>query len=266
MLYGCGKIALDFLEGGNYDKQGKHKSYQAVKHLSTERTTTADPVADERDWLTTTEFANCVSTNDRTVRRWIEEGKLKAQPHPIRTREKVVPYSEVRRLLQFDEGSAVSYDGRTYPHQVFLFYLSAKHGLKIGRTKEDLRAFKLYVPPDDALRAMAKSVYESCPKTMVNAFKRKRDCTKRPEFEEWIERLGFGEIYEDETEYIPFHIMRNHHVRWVLEICAGAGFKPIDVSNLIRHVCDVIVDPRQVSNYVWMFYYTRQMPQNDWSK
>ncbi len=223
-------------------------------------------VVAERDWLTAKEFANHLSVSVQTVGRWVKEGKVKHQPHPTDPKRKVIPYSEVRRILQFEEGSVVSYDGRTYPHQIYLFYLSARNGLKITKTKESLRLFKLHVPSDEELIELAKAVYESAPKILVPIFKKRRICVRKPEFADWIERLGFGELFEDELGFIPYHAMKNDHVRWALEICSGAGFKPIDTSNIVRMMCDVIVDPRQVVNYTWLFYYTRQMPQLDWNK
>jgi hypothetical protein len=220
----------------------------------------------ERDWLTATEFSYHLSVTTETVNRWIREGKVKSQPHPTRSKYNVIPYSEVRRILQFEDGNIVAYDGRTYPHQVFLFYLSAVNGLRIGATKKELAAFRLQVPSDDELIDMAKAAYESAPKALRPIFNSKRSCTRHEDFEDWIERLGFGELFEDPLDFIPYHVMKSRQVRWAMEICSSAGFKPIDTSNLIRQMCDVIVDPRQVSNYIWLFHYTRQMPQEDWRK
>jgi hypothetical protein len=50
----------------------------------------------------------------------------------------------------------------------------------------------------------------------------------------------------------------------VMEVMASAGFRPYEISDKLHEVTDVLVDPSIISNYLLMFFYHRQMEDDDW--
>jgi len=218
----------------------------------------------DAQWLSQSDAAAYLGVTMSLLGHWMRGGKIKTIRHPIHPKKKAIPYSEIQRILGVGNEIIVHYDGRTYPHQVFLFYLAVSYGFRIKIWKDYLEALGFHVPPDHELKAIAEATAKTAPAGVQRLMRRFKPYEGAKGYDGWIDRLGFTEPLEDLFEFLPMIILANDRAREIVEICGAAGMKPVVVCNAVRRVSDIAIDPSMVKNYLWMFHYVRQMSTKDW--
>jgi hypothetical protein len=218
----------------------------------------------ERSWVTVSEFSRITHIAIKTVRDYIRQGRIATKAHPHVNRRRVIPVRELNRTMMNPAGALIPYHGRMYPHSFYIFYCLASYGSRFEMIKRDLERYRVVVPPMSVLRAMEEAIFETAPKIIKRKHRLGFRYNTLIEFENWMEILGFKEIYEDPLGYIPARILNSQRLRMVMEVMASAGFRPYEISDKLHEVTDVLVDPSIISNYLLMFFYHRQMEDDDW--
>ncbi len=217
-----------------------------------------------RAFITPTEFAEYVGESRQHILKRIRRGQIRTEPHPTRPKRKVIPVGELKRILLTNTGPMIPYRGREYPHQFYLFFLFASLGKDYVAVKNDLRRLDLIVPRQDELEAMYHAIYLTAPPRVQRRMRLGKDHALCRDFAAWIKWLEFDELYEDLYGYVPYAIMGNTDLRFMIEIMSTANFKPYESANCIEQARDVKVDPTVIRNYVMIFHYIRHLRYEDW--
>lgn len=218
----------------------------------------------ERNWVTVSEFSRITRIALKTVRDYIRQGRIATKAHPHVNQRRVIPVRELNRTMMNPAGALIPYHGRMYPHSFYIFYCLASYGSRFENIRRDLQRYCTVVPPMSVLKEMEKAVFETAPKIIRRKHRLGFRYNTLIEFENWMEILGFKEVYEDPLGYIPARILNSQRIRLVMELMASAGFRPFEISDKLHEVTDILVDPSIISNYLLMFFYHRQMEDADW--
>lgn len=216
-------------------------------------------IPEKCQFLRVTEFAKLVSLTPKTVYKYIKLGKIKANPDPFNPDRNVIPISELKRAYATKSDAIVPYDGRQYPHMFYIFFLACSFGKDMKTIKRELENARLMIPPDSELKEITKAVFETAPDAVKKLYKRKKPHYLIPEFDEWVFRLRFEEIYEDIVGYVPAVVMQNRRIRFIIELMSSANFLAVEIADTIKMLTDLHVTPDVVANYCLMYYYVRQM-------
>lgn len=221
-------------------------------------------IPDKCQFLRVTEFAKLVSLTPKTVYKHIKLGKIKAHPDPFNPNRNVIPISELKRAYSTKSDAIVPYEGRQYPHMFYIFFLACSFGKDMKTIKNELENARLMVPPDDELKEITKAVFETAPDEVKTLYRRKKPHYLVPEFEEWVFRLRFENIYEDIVGYVPAIVMQNRRIRFIIELMSSANFIAVEIADTINMLTDLHIAPDVISHYCLMYYYVRQMQTDDW--
>ncbi len=219
----------------------------------------------EPNFVTLKQFAERANMNISTVRNYVRNGRIESKQHPHFDHPyRVIPTRVLHRAQMTRIGLHVPYHGREYPHQFYLYYCLASYGNRRDLLTDDLKLYGFEVPRELELVAMEEAIFTTAPKLI----RRRRDAGVRyntlVEFEDWMEHLGFQELYEDPIGFLPPGLLNSKRIRFLLEIMASAGMKPHVMSENIFNITDMHVEPRVIRNYLMMFFYIRAMEEVDW--
>ena len=217
-----------------------------------------------RSFVTPTEFAEYVGETRQHILKRIRRGQIRTEPHPTRPQRKVIPIGEVKRILLTNTGPTIPYRGREYPHQFYLFFLLASLGCDYQAVEYDLKRLELIVPPRAELESMYHAIYLTAPPMVQRRMRFGRDHALCRDFGSWIKWLEFDELYEDLYGYVPYAIMGNSDLRFMIEIMSTANFKPYESANCLERARDIKIDPKVIRNYVMIFHYIRHLRYEDW--
>jgi len=217
-----------------------------------------------RNFVTPTEFAEHVGESRENIAKKMKRGQIRTEPHPTRPRRKVIPVGELKRILLTNTGPMIPYRGREYPHQFYLFFLFASLGQNYDAVKDDLDRLDLIVPPQHELEEMYHAIYQTAPPMVQRRMRLSKDHALCRDFDDWIKWLEFSELYEDLYGYVPYAIMGDTGLRFMIEIMSTANFKPYEAANAIEEARDLRIDPSVIRNYVLIFHYIRHLRNEDW--
>lgn len=218
----------------------------------------------EPDWVTPKQFADRANVHIITVRRYISNGSIETIPHPLIKGWRVIPIRILHRALMTKMGLHVPYKGREYPYQFYLYYCLASYGARRDLLTNDLDRYGLKTPRDRELKAMEEAIFTTASKEVKQRHGLGFRYNTLVEFEDWMESLGFAELYEDPIGFIPPAILNSTRGRFLMEIMASSGIKPQIISEKLFAITDMNIEARVIKNYLMMFFYIRTMEEDHW--